>query len=58
MLDGMSHSSTKVSQYTDFDRNSNNMYEKSRIDTVHSQQHKMVLRNGDEVDLTWLISSG
>jgi len=58
MLAGMSTSRTPTSTYSDFHFDGGGMEARSRIERVVSNQNKMVMGNGDEIDLNWLISKG
>jgi hypothetical protein len=57
MLDGMMTSNTSTRAFRDMDHNGS-AYDRSRVKEYVAQQNKMVMANGDEIDLNWLISSG
>jgi hypothetical protein len=57
MLDGISISDTKTREYQDFNYNAS-IYDKSRIEEHVQNQNKIVMGNGDVIDLNWLITSG
>lgn len=58
MLNGMSTSKTNTKQFSDFNFNTGGMYDRSRIVEHVTNQNKIVMANGDELDLNWLITSG
>lgn len=57
MVASMSTSNTKTSQFRDFNYNGS-IYDKARIQQFVQNQNKIVMANGEEIDLNWLISSG
>jgi hypothetical protein len=54
MLESMSCSSTKVSEIKDMNYNSN-PYDRCRVKELLDSQNKMVMANGDVIDLNWLL---
>jgi hypothetical protein len=57
MLDGMSISNTPTKHFRDFDFD-NSLYDRNRIKEHVENQNKIVMGNGDVVDLNWLIQKG
>jgi len=57
MLDGMSTSSTPASAVKDL-VHSTNPYDRARVQQYVQEQNKMVMANGDEISLDWLLTSG
>ncbi len=55
MLEGMSQSTTKANQYADLNFGAGSMQDRARIQEVSKAQNTMVMHNGDEVDLGWLL---
>jgi hypothetical protein len=58
LLDSMTISSTKTNQYKDFNMASSNIYDRGRVKELLQDQNKMVMGNGDSIDLNWLLKSG
>jgi len=57
MMDSMSINSNTISNYKDFDYRGN-IYDRGRIQRVLDDQHKIVMGNGDTIDIRWLIDKG
>jgi hypothetical protein len=57
MLESMSCSNTKTSQYKDFEFNSP-ASDRSKIKRILDNQNKIEMGNGDVIDISWLISKG
>jgi hypothetical protein len=57
MLASMGISNTNTKQFQDFNFNAS-IYDKARIKEHVENQNKIVMGNGDIVDLNWLISKG
>jgi hypothetical protein len=57
MLEGMSTSSTQTKAFKDFSFG-DTLSSRSTVKEHLASQHKMVMANGDELDLSWLLSSG
>jgi hypothetical protein len=58
MLDSMTISRTKTNNFRDFNMANSNIYDRARIKHMIEEQNKIVMGNGDEVDLNWLLKSG
>lgn len=58
MLDSMSTSRTNTNQYSDFNFNVGNFYDRGRIAEHIENQHRLKMADGSEVDISWLISKG
>jgi hypothetical protein len=58
MLDATSTSRTNTKQYSDFNFNIGNFYDRGRIAEHVENQNKMRMADGSEIDLSWLISKG
>lgn len=57
MLAAMSTSRTETSAFKDLGGNKN-INDRSRIQEFVKEQNKMVMANGDSIDISWLLSSG
>lgn len=58
MIESMSTNVTKTNQYSDFNFRQAGIYERGRIVEHMQEQNKIKMGNGDELDLSWLITSG
>lgn len=58
MLNSMSTSRTNTRNFQDFNFNNVNVYERGKVIEHVQNQNKIVLANGDEMSLDWLITSG
>ena len=57
MLESMSTSRTPTTSFKDFNFNTNSM-DRGKIERMMDSQNKMVMANGDIIDINWLISKG
>lgn len=57
MLDGMSTSQTSTQSFIDLNRSSN-IYDRNKIREHVNEQNKIVMNDGQEYDISWLIGKG
>lgn len=57
MLAGMSTSTTQTENFKDFNFSASPM-DRARVQNYAEKQNKMVMGNGEEIDLNWLLTSG
>ncbi len=54
LIEGMTRSNKTTGNFKDFNWKSNNMHDRARIAHHLENQNKIIMGNGDSVDLTWL----
>ena len=58
MISSMGKANNPTSAFKDFNLASSAVHDRGRIQEHIQNQNKIVMGNGDTIDLNWLISSG